>query len=173
MPLFTRLAVAAAALWLAFAPLSAIAQSNDAQLPAETYGDWLLRCAANDATRCALTQRIVNSESRKLVAEVGIAPLANGAEGYALVLSVPEGADLSGGPAFRLDGSEKQAAMAWRVCVNPMCQASASVTPDAAAAMDGAGRAVFGYKKYRANKLTLTPVSFDGLADGLAAMAAK
>lgn len=173
MSVRSRLANAAFAVAMAVAPLSAPAQTTDGQSSTDVFGDWLLRCAANDATRCMLSQRIVHSENRSVVAEIGIAPLANGQAGFALVFSVPEGADLSAAPAFRLDGAPEQSAMAWRVCVNGTCQASASVLPDQAAEMDQAGSGIFGYKKYRATQLTLTPVSYDGLAEGLAAMTSK
>lgn len=177
MSVFSRIAVGCCALGLTVGtvamPTVAAAQTAGTTAPAEVFGDWLLRCAVNDAKRCALTQRIIHSETRAVVAEIGIAPLAAGADGFAIVLSVPAGADLGAAPAFRLDGAPDQTAMAWRVCVNAMCQASASISPAQVEEMEAAGRGIFGYKKYRASTVTLTAVSYDGLAAGLTAMGAK
>lgn len=174
MSFLARLSVFVLSLsFAAAAPLGVVAQTNNVPSAGGTFGDWLLRCADNDASRCALTQRIVNVDTRAVVAEIGIAPLVAGRGGFAMVLNVPEGADLSASPAFRIEGAPEQTAMAWRVCANGTCQASASVTPDEAAAMSAAGRGIFGYKKYRATELTLTAVSYTGLAEGLAAMVGK
>ena len=85
----------------------------------------------------------------KVVAVVGVAALAGGPEGYALTFNVPEGADLSASPVYRLDGAEAQSAMAWRVCDGGACRASASVSKEGVNAMQAAGAAVFGYRKYR------------------------
>lgn len=149
------------------------AQTEAAQGEAEVYGDWLLQCAANGAERCVLTQRIVSSETREVVAVIGFGALVGGPEGYALTFNVPEGADLSASPVYRIDGAEAQVAMAWRVCFDGACRAAASATVESANAMQEAGAAIFGYRKYRETELTVTRVSFDGLAEGLAAMAAK
>ncbi|MGB1213855.1 MAG: invasion associated locus B family protein [Pikeienuella sp.] len=136
------------------------------------YGDWLFECPANAPTRCALTQRIINSETRDVVAKIGFARLATGIEGYAMVLSVPDGVELTTAPLYEVGQGEKNA-MAWRVCVNGRCQASASVTVDQARNMQKAGKGAFLYFAYGQNAPTSTPVSFRGLSEGLAALGAK
>ena len=149
------------------------AQSEVPPGAGENFGDWLLRCAENDAGRCALTQRIVDSESREVVAEVAFGPRSDGADGYAMALSVPDGVELSVAPAFRLDGAEDQSAMTWRVCAQGRCQAVASVTQAATDEMVAAGRGIIGHRKYRVADISIIPISFSGLADGLAALGAK
>jgi len=153
-----------AALGLSASPAQSERLANGAR-----FGEWTVVCeaVAVNETVCVLNQRLVRNDGEFLVDLLAIP----GGDGW-LSARVPVGVHFPGGFVLRREGDPKQIALVWQVCSPRLCEAAVSLADEGAVLLEG-GEAIAAYRPEVTSDPVVFRVVLDGLADGLAALAAS
>lgn len=138
-----------------------------------TFGDWLVACEAISVrdTACRLVQTLTLTDGQTLVSNFITVPSEDGA---ILIAQVPMGVYLPGGAVYRFAGDEdaEQREMIWQSCQGQVCEAAAPLDTEELAAMDAAGKLLFGYRIRPDADPVVVEVDVTELSEGLDALRA-
>ena len=139
-----------------------------------TFGDWLVACEAISVrdTACRLVQTLTLTDGQTLVSNFITVPSEDGA---ILIAQVPMGVYLPGGAVYRFAGDEdaEQREMIWQSCQGQVCEAAAPLDAEELAAMDAAGKLLFGYRIRPDADPVVVEVDVTELSEGLDALRAE
>jgi len=152
-------------LFLTAAPAFAERLENGAR-----FGEWTLVCeaVAVNETACVLNQRLLRGDGTFLVDFLAIPE----SDGGWLSARVPVGVHFPGGFVLRPEAGDQQIALIWQACSPELCEAMVSLAEEGAVLLEG-GPAIAAYRPGVTDEPVVFRVALDGLAEGLAAMAAS
>jgi invasion protein IalB len=165
---------------LAQTPSGAPAQAQPAQAqtpkvttePPKMFGNWALRCsvAEGGARSCLLNQVFVQKETKRQVLRLSvIRKKSDNTTG--LVIVSPLGSDLRANATLAVPGVTIPAS-AFRFCVRDGCYAELAITAPMLAEMQKGGEGQVSFTPFRAANPVTLQVSFQGFAEGYAALLA-
>lgn len=140
--------------------------------PAQMFGKWALRCtvAETGARSCLLSQTFIHGETKRQVLRLIV--LHKRADNTdALLMVAPLGSDLTRHPSFAVPGVPT-ASPAYRFCARDGCYAEFTITPQLLAEMQKGGQGQGTFSIIRAQSPVALTVSFEGFAEGYAALLA-
>jgi len=141
--------------------------------PAKPFGKWALQCtvAEGGARSCLLNQVFVNSETKRQVLRLSVFRKKPD-NTDALVIVAPLGSDLTRNPTFTVPGVSN-ATPSYRFCVRDGCYAEFPIAAQLLAEMRKGGSGQVTFQVFRAQNPATFAVSFEGFADGYAALLAS
>ncbi|MFM8747762.1 MAG: invasion associated locus B family protein [Aestuariivirga sp.] len=164
----------ALALGLALAtPAAPPAAAADAVTPAESFGDWHVRCReiVKGEKACALHQRLVSEKTGKHVMALALAGNREGTA-YRLTAIMPLGLDVPAGITGRIgDGPEFSYQL--QTCIMRGCIASIELSPEALRALMAAGSVTTRFSLRGVDQPITVSASLKGLPDGFKALRAQ
>ena len=177
----TRLAFAVA---FSVAVVSAVAiAQGQAQAPAQppkvtneppkTFGKWALRCtvAEGGARSCLLNQVFIQGQTKKLVLRLSVIRKKT-SNTDSLVIVAPLGVDLAKSPAFTVPGVAI-GTTPYKFCGRDGCYSEVAISPALLAEMRKGGQGQVSFTAFGDGKPVALTVSFEGFADGYAALLAS
>lgn len=138
------------------------------------FGAWRLTCEALavNETACVLSQRLIQRDGNRFLAELALFPAAGEDERAFIAARVPIGVYFPSGFVMRLGESETRYEFDWQACDRDRCEALLTVTPEIAQELEDAGSGVVGYRPAVDAEPLVFQVSTSGANEGLSALRA-
>ena len=147
--------------------------SGRAQIEAKVgdrFGDWTFGCQAVTARKaiCALTQTIVEKETRKPIVHLALRRLEKD-QTLALIAVLPLEVSLAAGVGGKVDGGQ-QFNLIWQHCTINGCQAAVSLDDSVKQALQTGKQLVIGFKVRTKSEASYVGASLKGVTAGFKAL---